>query len=94
MWLIQDGGGGVGGGMTSVIEAPFGETQVGCHSLHTVLQLSLDVHHSVTKQWHCTPEQNKPAKSCPCLKRNTTGMKVAVFCLILKLSGFIENNEA
>lgn len=80
--------------MTSVIEAPFGETQVECHSLHTVLQLGLDVHHSVTKQWHCTPEQNKSVKSCPCLKRNTTGMKVAVFCLTLKLSGFIENNEA
>lgn len=28
--------------MTSVTEAPSGETQAGCHSFHTVLQLGLD----------------------------------------------------
>jgi len=52
----------------------------------------------------CAPHWDQPmalytaacklVRSCPCLKRNATGMKVDVFCLTLKLSGFIENNEA
>jgi len=49
----------VGGKMTSIIEVSFGETQVGRHRSHTVLPSGSDVHHSVTKEWHCTPEQTR-----------------------------------